>query len=327
MRRTLFLEKYDTTYIAVLKAAQEQGVVILYPIECYVQRQQLKFMWKLLHLGDMSLQRIVLHGKLDPRYSQGRGGRQRTYKHCIKEAMENFNVTMEQCINMAQQEWDTVIEGAGIEAARQRWEVRPKASKPIDVDWRNSAVLGSGQKKRTSTKAAAGAHEIDGDREEDSERSSTLETESEDEFAQSHDGNHAENVEWAEMENLASRNRDWEGEKAAPPLQRQGSRRHNCRESDTDRQVDRDGVVPPMRPPAESAVADSRAETKRKGTNNARNRKRDCKRAKIETTTGFYQNRSGLQLIVEEGMPTQYNNIHAIPWDHRGMLGQTRGDN
>ena len=167
-------------------------------------------MWKLLHLGDMSLQRIVLHGKLDPRYSQGRGGRQRTYKHCIKEAMENFNVTMEQCINMAQQEWDTVIEGAGIEAARQRWEVRPKASKPIDVDWRNSAVLGSGQKKRTSTKAAAGAHEADGVMEEDSEGSTTSETEAEDEFAQWHDGNHAENVEWAELENRAPKNRDWE---------------------------------------------------------------------------------------------------------------------
>ena len=67
MRSTLFLGKLNTTYLAVLTVAREQGVVKVYPIECYVQRQQLKFLWKILHLDDMALQKIVLHEKLDPR--------------------------------------------------------------------------------------------------------------------------------------------------------------------------------------------------------------------------------------------------------------------
>jgi hypothetical protein len=96
LRRTLFLLKYDTTYLTVLNTAREQGVVKLYPLECYVQRQQLKFLWKILHLNDLALQRIVLHSKLDAQFSRGRGGRRRTYKQCIKDAMSNFGVTMKQ---------------------------------------------------------------------------------------------------------------------------------------------------------------------------------------------------------------------------------------
>ena len=77
------------------------------PIECYyVQRQQLKFLWKILHLDDMAPQKIVLlHGKLNPKYSRGRGGRQRTYNQCIKDALGNFGVTMAQCIDMERQDW------------------------------------------------------------------------------------------------------------------------------------------------------------------------------------------------------------------------------
>jgi len=48
MRSTLFLGKFETTYLAVLTAAREQGVIKVYPIECYVQRQQFKFLWKIL---------------------------------------------------------------------------------------------------------------------------------------------------------------------------------------------------------------------------------------------------------------------------------------
>ena len=82
----------------------------------------------------MALQRIVLHGKLDPQYSQGRGGRQRTYKQCIKDALSNFNMTMAQCGDMEQKDWDAVLEGAGLATAVQQWEARPRASKPIDVE-------------------------------------------------------------------------------------------------------------------------------------------------------------------------------------------------
>ena len=92
-------------------------MVKVYPIECYVQRQQLKFLWKIVHLGDLALQRIILHSKLDPQYSNGRGGRQRTYKQCIKDALGNFGVTMEQCMAMKRQDWDLNIEGIGLETA------------------------------------------------------------------------------------------------------------------------------------------------------------------------------------------------------------------
>jgi hypothetical protein len=117
LRKTLFLAKYATTYMTVLDTAREQGVVKLYPLECYVQRQQLKFLWKILHLKDTALQRIVLHSKMDPQLSRGRGGRQRTYKQCIKDALGNFGVSMTQCMDMEQQDWDLRIEGTGLEAA------------------------------------------------------------------------------------------------------------------------------------------------------------------------------------------------------------------
>ena len=69
LRSTMLILKYNTTCLAVLNSAREQGVMKIYPIEIYVQRQQLKFLWKILHLEDTALQRIVLHGKLDPQYS------------------------------------------------------------------------------------------------------------------------------------------------------------------------------------------------------------------------------------------------------------------
>ena len=147
LRSTLFMLKYGTTYLAVLNLARTQGVIKIHPIESYVQRQQLKFLWKILHLEDTALQRIVLHGKLDPQYCQGRGGRQRTFKQCIKEALANFGVTMVQCMAMAQQDWDAVIEGIGMDTAAQQWEARPKASKPIDIEWRTRREHGLGRRK------------------------------------------------------------------------------------------------------------------------------------------------------------------------------------
>jgi hypothetical protein len=75
LRRTLFLVKYDTTYLTVLHTTRGQGVVKMYPIEFYVQRQQLKFLWKILHLNDTALQKIVLHGKVDPRAGAVGSGR------------------------------------------------------------------------------------------------------------------------------------------------------------------------------------------------------------------------------------------------------------
>ena len=89
------MRKYDTTYLQVMAQAMEEGVAKIYPtIECFVQRQQLNFLWKVLHLKDKALQKIVLHSRLDQNLSIGRTGRKRTYKRCIIEALANFNVTI-----------------------------------------------------------------------------------------------------------------------------------------------------------------------------------------------------------------------------------------
>ena len=43
-------------------------------------------------------------------------------------------MTMAQCGDMEQKDWDAVLEGAGLATAVQQWEARPRASKPIDVE-------------------------------------------------------------------------------------------------------------------------------------------------------------------------------------------------
>lgn len=66
---------------------------------------------------------------------------------------------------------------------------------------------------------------------------------------------------------------------------------------------------------------------KRKATTAARNRKRNKKMMREEANAeivGQYWNQSGLQLVVEEDIYSQAND-RTIPWEHRGVLGQTRG--
>ena len=77
---------------------------------------------------------------------------------------------------------DAVIEGAGLETAVQQWEARPKALRPIDVEWRTKAVRDSGRKDRTSTEAA----DLDGDEDKNngSSSSSSADSEEEDEVAE-----------------------------------------------------------------------------------------------------------------------------------------------
>ena len=132
------MSKYSTTYIQVLAKARNDGVVKVYPIECYVQRQQLKFLWKVLHLNDSGLQKIILHGRLDKNLSTGRGGRTRTYKQCIIEALTSFNVTIDQCVGTAKHDWNTLLEETGMAIAVRKWESRLTAGRAIDSDWKNA---------------------------------------------------------------------------------------------------------------------------------------------------------------------------------------------
>jgi hypothetical protein len=59
--------------------------------------------------------------------------------------------------------------------------------------------------------------------------------------------------------------------------------------------------------------------TKRKRTADNRNKKRDRKRATVVTTVASIPNQRPLQLIVGEGFDS------SVPWEHRCILGQTRG--
>ncbi len=129
--------------------ARKEGVVKVYPIECFVQQQQLKFLLKVLHLEDDALQKIILHGQLDKSLSIGRTGHKLMYKQCIIEALSDFNVTMQQCIDTAKRDWATLVKETGMDAAVCNWEKRPRAAKPIDTDWKTA---GRTPVKRKATK-------------------------------------------------------------------------------------------------------------------------------------------------------------------------------
>ena len=188
LRNTLLMRKYDTTYREVMDQARVEGVVKIYPIECFVQRQQLKFLWKVLHLKDEALQKIVLHGRLDKTLSIGRTGRKRTYKQCITEALTNFNVTMQQCMDSTKRDWAKVIEESGMDAAVYTWEKRPKAATAIDVDWRAAGRKSVKRKVASATEvrlmSAVEIRNMDSDGEgRDIDESASEESLDEDEFA------------------------------------------------------------------------------------------------------------------------------------------------
>jgi hypothetical protein len=344
LRNTLFLAKYDTTYLTVLNTAREQGVVKLYPLECYAQRQQLKFLWKILHLNDLALQRIVLHSKMDSQFSRGRGGRQRTYKQCIIEALGNFGVTMAQCMDMKQQDWDLRIEGIGLETAAQRWEARPKASTPIDKEWRTAGARTPGR-----TAATASAEQVDGVDSENAiadDDSEFGESETEDELAQSQGSQEQTNGRANYDEEDMT---PWEGAKCTKDrneeatTRRPGARHRNGHISANRNAVDRsdnnqhnaegsmdttdrqqiEGLSDAKHGAQDSEVA--KRKVKRDDRHRKRN-KRNNKRAWEEMNTannGRHETQRELQLIVVGDGTTTSTNASAMPWEHRGLLGQT----
>jgi hypothetical protein len=67
LRDTLLLPKNDPdiTFAKVLDMAEEQGIYTVFPImECLIQRQQLKFLWKITHLKDTAVQKTILFGNV-----------------------------------------------------------------------------------------------------------------------------------------------------------------------------------------------------------------------------------------------------------------------
>ena len=333
MRSTLFLERHISTYLTVLNTAREQGVVKVYPIECYVQRQQLKFLWKIMHLGDLALQRIVLHSKLDPQYSNGRGGQQRTYKQCIKDAPRNFGVTMDQCMAMERQDWDLNIEGIGLETAVRQWEARPKASLPIDREWRNMVGNKQGRPPApTPAEPSDGTDDTGVESGESMEEESTAQSVTEDEFAQFPDtaeekDGRADEEDATPWDRYA---REAGHDEEETKIRHWGVLRCRNNHTNTERQLraggaNQDTQRSQEQSPHTGVETETKAE-KRKAMTAIRHRRRNRKlRAEEISLVGHDQRHRDLQVIVGAGISPQEHRSMMVPWEHRGILGHTRG--
>ena len=52
----------DITFAKVLEMAEKQGIYTVFPMERLIQRQQLKFLWKITHLKDTAVQKRSAFG-------------------------------------------------------------------------------------------------------------------------------------------------------------------------------------------------------------------------------------------------------------------------
>ena len=78
----------------------------------------------------------------------------------------------------------------------------------------------------------------------------------------------------------------------------------------------------------EEDIAQESGAAKRKAKSATKHRKRDNKRARVEVhaaTVGRDGTQHGLQLIVGDDPSTPIQIVGAVPWEHRGLLGRTRG--
>ena len=105
----------------------------IFPILCYVQRQQLIFLWRTVHSANCAIPRIVLHDRLySANHKTGGGGQRKTYKSSTEEALHAFDTTYEQCQAMTKLAWYQYVEGPGLLSAAAHWEAQPKAYLKID---------------------------------------------------------------------------------------------------------------------------------------------------------------------------------------------------
>jgi len=124
-----------TNYISVMDYAAQQGIDEIFPMECLIQRQQLKFLWKIVHLEDTAIQKIVLFGKISSQFNGRKGGRKQTYVNCLRLALANFGVTMKECMEMTELDWQFHINNQALLEATAKWRARPGAVKPKDNFW------------------------------------------------------------------------------------------------------------------------------------------------------------------------------------------------
>ena len=133
LRNTLLM-KHPTnpTPRQVLDQARHHHFSI-FPLQCYIQRQQLKFLWRITHSSARSKPRIALNGRLYiAGHKCGGGGQRKSYRACIADALLVFGTTFDMCNTSSQSEWYKFVEGPGLLLASAHWESLRPAFQKID---------------------------------------------------------------------------------------------------------------------------------------------------------------------------------------------------
>jgi hypothetical protein len=86
-------------------------------------------------LEDAAIQKIVLFGKISSQYNGRKGGRKQTYVNCLKLALANFGVSMKECMEMTELDWEFLINNQALLEATAQWKAKPSALKIIDNFW------------------------------------------------------------------------------------------------------------------------------------------------------------------------------------------------
>ena len=133
----------------VLDRARENHFSI-FPLLCYIQRQQLKFVWRITHSSERGIPRIALNGRLYiAEHKYGGGGQRKTYRACIQEALSAFGTTFAACQAASQKEWYSYVEGPGLLLANDHWETfNPSARRKIDRVYTNKVEKRNSTNKR-----------------------------------------------------------------------------------------------------------------------------------------------------------------------------------
>ena len=223
---------------------------------------------------------------------------------------------MVHCMDMRQQDWEVIIEGVGLESACQKWEARPKAARPIDVEWRNKTAQKPTRKASTIDGAAIGAAIAS---EEDMDDSSNSDEDTEDEFSQFPDSQ-IETFEAAATESEEDA-KAWdetvdaeEGQNSSAHVS-VGSRSRNNHENGNVRRGEQN---------VEQGATQESTVTKRARTSEGRHCQRNRKKARDAATSGCANpNQRALKMVVGKST-TSKNYNSSVPWEHRCILGQTR---
>ena len=106
----------------IFSIAKQKGVVI-HSLECYIELYQLRYLWKLQRLGEDKLCGIMMHGRVYPRARGRKRGRPATtYRHCLTEALQHFDVTYNDMVTSKWAAWLAKLHGTGIDRAMDRVE-------------------------------------------------------------------------------------------------------------------------------------------------------------------------------------------------------------